>query len=307
MCYNISTTRTLDVKSVANQLNNITILTSPMLAKVCCASGILQLTSRCGVSYCLKGYQKMTTNYIYGLVDPRTDELRYVGKSNDPVRRTYNHITDAKKKFTYRDRWIKQLLDLGLKPKLEILEDGIKDKDWNEIERWWIFMAKACGHRLTNGTEGGTGFGSGVNHYGYGKKYPDSHRENMSRVKMGSNNPMYGKVGGNRGKKFSESYRKKLSISHMGIIPSEETREKRRLTMLGERNPQFGKVRSEEYRKKLSEGHKGIRPSDKQKKKQSLTVSMTLALKRGNIERVYLLQGQYLELFGEYSRKHPTP
>jgi hypothetical protein len=33
--------------------------------------------------------------YIYGLVDPRTDKIRYVGKSNNPERRLYAHIKDV--------------------------------------------------------------------------------------------------------------------------------------------------------------------------------------------------------------------
>lgn len=34
----------------------------------------------------------MTTTYIYGLVDPRDDCIRYVGKANDPRGRLSRHL-----------------------------------------------------------------------------------------------------------------------------------------------------------------------------------------------------------------------
>lgn len=44
-----------------------------------------------------------------------------------------------------------------------------------------------------------------------GKPKSNSHRESISKSKLGEKNPMYGKEGPNKGKKFDEEWRKKLS------------------------------------------------------------------------------------------------
>jgi hypothetical protein len=59
--------------------------------------------------------------FIYALIDPRTLEVRYVGKSNDPDIRYNDHCSPRKRDFDgIKFRWIRELSELGLKPKLEV-------------------------------------------------------------------------------------------------------------------------------------------------------------------------------------------
>ena len=76
----------------------------------------------------------MEVTYIYALIDPRTGEVRYVGKADDPDLRLAQHIAAARKgEATYKGRWIRKLLDLELKPSLEILEE-VPIQDWEEAD-----------------------------------------------------------------------------------------------------------------------------------------------------------------------------
>ena len=63
---------------------------------------------------------------IYGLFDPRTGELRYIGKSVNSSKRAYSHTKSSDLKRhgrTPKTAWIKSLLRLGLRPQVQILKE----------------------------------------------------------------------------------------------------------------------------------------------------------------------------------------
>jgi hypothetical protein len=95
---------------------------------------------------------------IYGLKDPRTDEIRYVGWTiKTPERRLANHIWWARKRrSSHVHRGILCLLAEDVTPAIEVLESGSGDK-WRAAEREWIFRLRAVGFRLTNIADGGEG------------------------------------------------------------------------------------------------------------------------------------------------------
>lgn len=95
------------------------------------------------------------TTFIYALVDPRTDEIRYIGKSIRPKERLWNHCNE--KSVTWRTNWIREVLSSGHRPQLRILEELAVGTDWQESERQWIAKGKELGWRLTNCTSGGDG------------------------------------------------------------------------------------------------------------------------------------------------------
>lgn len=92
---------------------------------------------------------------IYGLYHPITGELRYVGKTEKALfRRLAQHMYNARKGgTTYRDCWIRKLIEQGLKPTIQLIESTTQ-ADWSEREQFWI-REKSKDGRLTNLHEGG--------------------------------------------------------------------------------------------------------------------------------------------------------
>jgi len=103
----------------------------------------------------------MKTIQIYILIDPRTDEIRYVGKTEQTLSARLNaHMQDKGK--CHRVNWLNELKALGLKPRVVTLVtidlfDDQGDKIWQSEERYWIKRLKSMGARLTNNTIGGDG------------------------------------------------------------------------------------------------------------------------------------------------------
>lgn len=92
---------------------------------------------------------------IYGLIDPRTSMVRYVGKSIRPEQRLANHMND--RSVTWRTNWLAELRHLGLRPELVTLQVLQPGEDWAAAERWWITEGRINGWPLVNATAGGDG------------------------------------------------------------------------------------------------------------------------------------------------------
>lgn len=93
---------------------------------------------------------------IYALVDPRSLDVRYIGKSIRPVERAANH-RNTSEKGCHRANWLRELRSLGFRPVLVILEWLDEGACWRSTERAWISRARALGWPLTNNTNGGDG------------------------------------------------------------------------------------------------------------------------------------------------------
>jgi hypothetical protein len=72
---------------------------------------------------------------------------------------------------------------------------------------------------------------------------------------------------------ISEETRRKLSESHKGFHPTEETRKKLSLACTGERNPFFGKRHTKESIEKMRVSHRGQIVSEETRRKLSEAVS----------------------------------
>lgn len=94
--------------------------------------------------------------YIYTLKNPITNEIRYVGKTNDLKHRYQQHLFIGKKITTHCKSWIKSLIDNNLKPILEVIDICLIEEH-AIIEKYWISQFKTWGFNLTNHTEGGEG------------------------------------------------------------------------------------------------------------------------------------------------------
>jgi hypothetical protein len=92
--------------------------------------------------------------FIYALIDPVMEKMRYIGKANDPHRRLREH--QSEKATHHRGRWIESLKSRGLAPEMIILEETTCEQ-WKEREIYWIAYYRAQGAPLVNGTDGGEG------------------------------------------------------------------------------------------------------------------------------------------------------
>lgn len=90
---------------------------------------------------------------IYTLSHPITNEIRYVGKTKYALEvRLRKHLVT--KEINYRGNWIRSLIKLNLKPKIELIEE-VDEFGWQEIEKYWIAQLKTWGFKLINLTDGG--------------------------------------------------------------------------------------------------------------------------------------------------------
>lgn len=83
---------------------------------------------------------------IYGLIDPRTGGVRYVGKANSPEQRLRSHIRDARRRNSPVHCWIRKLAENGQRPAITVLEWA--DGDWRAAERRLIAQFRAAGPML---------------------------------------------------------------------------------------------------------------------------------------------------------------
>lgn len=143
----------------------------------------------------------MGENLIYALVDPRNDEVRYVGQTTYGETRFGQHGMEAflkQSERTYKTRWIRKLHRLGLNYKAAVLEEVPDPADLDLVESFWISQMLGMGCRLTNATKGGGGL--------RGHKHTEEHKRKISEAQLGEKGHWFGK-------KFSLESRIKKSRS----------------------------------------------------------------------------------------------
>lgn len=97
----------------------------------------------------------MNSVYIYVLIDPRTDEVRYVGKTIQKLNERLKCHCNEKEK-SHKNNWIAELKKHKLKPIIKTIET-CNDEDWPEREKYWIGFYKDSGCKMTNSHVGGMG------------------------------------------------------------------------------------------------------------------------------------------------------
>ena len=103
-------------------------------------------------------YMKDKRKIIYGLIDPRDSQLKYIGKSVSGINRPRQHTKPSNlNRDTPKINWIKELLSLNIKPEIIIIEECCSNEELNEYEDFWIEYFKYIGADLTNSCWGGKG------------------------------------------------------------------------------------------------------------------------------------------------------
>lgn len=182
--------------------------------------------------------------FVYGLIDPDTREMRYVGSTNIGMKRPRNHLLpcvylkDGRRVY----RWVREAIGNGRIPEIVIIEYVPTDRNLIQDETGWMVYFRQIGCRLLNATgrAGGTGM--------TGKHHTEETKRKISQAKLG--------------RKLSEQSRKNIGAASKkrGVSPK---------TIQKAADARRGKPRSEETKRKCSEALKGVPHTDERKRNTS--------------------------------------
>lgn len=187
------------------------------------------------------------TFYVYGLLDPKNFELKYIGQTYDLKNRYFDHLSRRNlKKITYKANWIKSLVKNGLYPIMIILEIHHTFNDVKKAEEDLISYFSYIGCNLTNLTLGGDGRLGRAQTFQIRKKISkklkkekkDSVKDKVSYIK---DREICNK------REVTQHSRDIASKTHKGKIMSVDSRQKISNSLKGENHPYYGKSLSKEH------------------------------------------------------------
>lgn len=218
------------------------------------------------------------TTFIYALRDPRTQEIRYIGKSDSPKQRMRSHIGNATRENNHRSHWILLLRSFNLQPLLQIVDEVIRC-EWQAAEAAYILFYKEEGCNLLNGSPGGEGTGSGVDHPMFGRKHSHAIRAKWSAERSGHRNTWFGKTHSPESRDkisytkrsnpvaISAETRAKLRTARAKRIFTPETRARISAALRGENHYLFGKKLNPEHVAKIRAASIGRKHSAESREK----------------------------------------
>jgi len=168
----------------------------------------------------------MRPTLIYGLKDPNTGLIRYVGKTQQPATRKCQHRADTT--HTHRGRWIR-----SIGGKFEMIElEWVVGFDWVEREKYWV---KFYADTTTNHTEGGDGGPSGDdgdmerlrlamlgNQLAKGYVHTDEAKEKIAEANRGTQKAL--------GHRHSDEAKERIGRATRGTTKSQETIDRMKAT-----------------------------------------------------------------------------
>ena len=225
--------------------------------------------------------------YIYGLICPIINEIRYVGMTTKSLyERKRGHINKFKKningKKSHKEAWFKSLYNINILNDIKIIEIEECDNDiLYDREKFWIEKYINDGYKLTNLKDGGNNssgyrlsprsdkdrinISNSLKEFWKGFKGTQSDKLRTNRIRKtlkeryGENFSPYMFMSDeqkkSRNEKASESIKGHKNPFH-GKKHSEESKQKireNRPDITGERNHFYGKTHSEETKRKISD------------------------------------------------------
>lgn len=173
---------------------------------------------------------------VYCLLDPRNGDIRYVGKTNNPVGRlAFHHMAPPRGDRTHCANWKRQMAADGVCCEIAILAKGLSHERACKEERWWIaYGLRKAKWPLTNLTDGGEGPNGFV--------MPESAKASIAASKVGVPR--------------SEETKAKLRVANLGTKhgpTSEEQKAKLRASNLGKKHNNGVNISAAKTGKKCSE------------------------------------------------------
>lgn len=201
--------------------------------------------------------------YVYALGDPRTDEIRYVGRSVQPEIRLRDHMRKTAPNGNRSRRWLHALKRRGLRPVFWILEVVPNENHAGKRETWWIHYFWRVGARLANETDSGE-HGGGWNR---GLTKETDHRVMKAATSIKARWATYPHP--RTGHPCSAETKEKISSAHRGRkkVWSAEGRQRFSEYRAGRPGSMAGKTHSVEARAKMSARKMGNVPWNKGKTK----------------------------------------
>ena len=102
----------------------------------------------------------MRRHFVYALSDPRTGEIKYIGKTSQGLKKRYGQHSHVRERDRPLYRWWDSLLLSGVRPKMDPIEECQSSKHASEREIAIIAQMKSDGLILLNSTSGGEGIAS---------------------------------------------------------------------------------------------------------------------------------------------------
>jgi len=186
---------------------------------------------------------------IYILIDPLTNQCRYVGKTINAKKRYRNHLKHAKRRGrkTKVYAWISSLLKKDELPEILVIDTV---EDWIYWEKFYISYFKSIGCNLTNLDSGGQG--------NEGYKHTDQFKRDVSERMKGNTYAL--------GVKPSDETKKLISESMKGRKQTASTKDK-----IGKSN-----AKSHQKKSKLTiDNVKDIKKSNLSRKELALKYDVT--------------------------------
>jgi hypothetical protein len=113
---------------------------------------------------------------IYALVDPDSDEVRYIGLSSTGLDRPNEHKKKSNLRgFSHKINWIKSLIERNKMYKIKVIE-YVEPEELNSREMYWIAKYRKHGYNLTNATIGGEGT--------IGFKFSEESKQKISKARL---------------------------------------------------------------------------------------------------------------------------
>jgi GIY-YIG catalytic domain len=91
--------------------------------------------------------KKRSGRYIYVLIEPYTQKVRYVGQTNCPERRLHEHVTGE---CASTKEWAAQLIALGTPPEMRVIASSEVDGKLFQPEVYHIAKYRREGCNLLN-------------------------------------------------------------------------------------------------------------------------------------------------------------